>query len=361
MSATPPKRTYSHRFLTSAELAQYRDDFERLAVEFDDLRTALRGNAHDVTLPALVRVAMARAGRHLKVLLLHRAIPRPQNLPPWLSLRTPGLARPRFDSVAAPGGTWSKHPPTTVLGLVPTLRVLTQLSDRLTIRHPEEDRMATYVHRATFVEAVSGWLGHQCTPPIRVVPPTMKVTTVATQEHSDKGHLHLVTDWPANRDQQSLLMLDLARDSALVCRLLVTMLREHPAPSPSSMRPSCISKLNGLADMQINVRRPARARRLGKIDRALLQLLIQDIASGKPHGVLRMSTKQLADQLRGTKSRAPRSGSLRPDRTPYFQEFRDFYRRHPRGRPIELIRRLPDEELRAALAEYCNEAQGLAE
>ena len=65
-----------------------------------------------------------------------------------------------------------------------------------------------------------------------------------------------------------------------------------------------------------------------------------------------MSIKELCEELRGARARAPKSGALRPNRTTYFRAFQDFFTRNPKGRPLDLIRQLPDPVLRDALQQY---------
>ena len=95
------------------------------------------------------------------------------------------------------------------------------------------------------------------------------------------------------------------------------------------------------------------------VDKALCRLLFQDIASGSPRNVVRMSTKELCEAIRGAARRAPQSGALRPQRTPHFRAFQAFFTRNPKGRPMDLIRQVPDAALRDDLEQYHDEgAQG---
>jgi len=99
-----------------------------------------------------------------------------------------------------------------------------------------------------------------------------------------------------------------------------------------------------------------RPGQLGAVDKALVRLLFQDLTTQWAMGTLHMSNKELAEQIRGSRSRRLLSGSLRPARIPHFLRFREYFRANKKGRPLDLIRGLPDAKLRDDLEQYASEA-----
>jgi hypothetical protein len=122
--------------------------------------------------------------------------------------------------------------------------------------------------------------------------------------------------------------------------------KEPEQPSPGTRSPPTSGQ---------STREPTGGRAMTTVDKALCRLLFQDIASGSPRNVLRMSTKELCEAIRGSARRAPQSGALRPQRTPHFRAFQAFFARNPKGRPMDLIRQLPDRSLRDDLEQYHDE------
>ena len=261
MSENNSKKTHATRPLSRAELHRYREEFGRLATQFEEDAANLRRSPDNLAMVAELRSTMARAGWLLGRLIHHGAIAAPVRLPPWLSWRTKGQTRPWFRALRGRPfhGSWS--PKRTVLGLVQVLRAGPAAVDTATPRRPHEDDGAAFIRRHTWIEAVAGWLGQRCTPRLHVRVPTVQavVDTGRSEDQGEGRRIPIVHDWVEGSTDQHLLFLDLGRDGAVACRHLSAQLdglltapHVESASNPNPW-PTPLSTFDALDDLRTDI------------------------------------------------------------------------------------------------------------
>lgn len=269
MSETTSEPGRSPRPLTPAQLAAYRQELDRFAASFDDLAAALRQTPDNPLVIPELRSAMSRAGWFLTRLLHRRALNAPTRLPPWLSWRTPGNARPRFVRLLGRPFLSSWYPNGTVLGLVQVMRAGPQVMDKSTSRRPHEDSGAAFIRRHTWIEAVAGWIGQRCDPRTSVNVPTVQAVIDMGSDDSRMStelRVHVVHDWIEDATQQRLLFLDLARDSAAACRHLAAGLGNQAPGSQPNPWPAPLSTFDALDDLRMDISHGSGAEGLEAFD-----------------------------------------------------------------------------------------------
>lgn len=235
--------SHRSRHYSIDEREQLANELTRLAGEFDDHSKRLRTSNEPRAPIAGMRASMARAGRLLADLVQNGAVAAPMPPPPWLAWCISPDERPTFygfgDGAVRLAGT-----PSSLENL------LSALSPR---RESAAGEFATaqaepsVVHdRLTFLEAISGWLGSQCTPKLHLHLPEGRflVDPGSTGFLRDEKHITVVLDWARESIQQTALRF---HDIGVACAAGCRHLAESVVSPSSHTAATVMSKMNDAA------------------------------------------------------------------------------------------------------------------
>ncbi|MEO6594320.1 MAG: hypothetical protein ABIP94_06170 [Planctomycetota bacterium] len=215
------------RPLTEDELNRLGAEIWKISGEFDVAAATVRAGTANSLILAHVRDSMARAGRHLLVLIRHGVIERPTQPAPWLSWSLPsGSPRPCFREYRGKPQHSTWPPKRGVSALVPVIDAQRLVSDR-SPRSTREGNPTVFRHRHVFLEAI-GWLGHRCYPRVSVDLPHGEVGLGADGVQAEE-FVQIVVDWHGHTPEEAnLFFLSVAQAASAVCRLVAEIVARAP-------------------------------------------------------------------------------------------------------------------------------------
>lgn len=224
-------RPYNH-----AELQQFASQLNSLAEEFDDHTKRLRTSDAPLVPIAGIRAAMARAGRMVADLVQRNALVAIQAETPWLTWFGNPSRHPQVSRWQGAPNHWSWSPPLRLGQLLQLLAARPQVLARDQTDAPSDRECEDLHARLVFAEAVTGWLGRQCTPKLKVSMPVGRISEEggAAVSNREAKHVLVTIDWDGRPlDQSKLLFFELGPACAAACRYaagaIIDSALAHPA------------------------------------------------------------------------------------------------------------------------------------